>query len=72
MKLSIQDNRLPGRNIKEKFAKAKEHRFKEVEIWGIDLAGRLDEIKEISEKNSINISTVCAGYRGCLLGSKKK
>jgi len=72
MKLSIQDNRLPGRNIKEKFAKAKEHGFKAVEIWGIDLINRLNEIKETSKKNGINISTVCAGYRGCLLGSKKK
>jgi len=72
MKLSIQDNRLPGRNIKEKFAKAKEHGFKAVEIWGIDLANRFREIKEISQKNGIDISTVCAGYRGCLLSSERE
>lgn len=44
MKLSIQDNRLPEKNIKEKFANAEEHGFKVGEIWGINVAGRLDEI----------------------------
>jgi len=72
MKLSIQDNRLPGKNIQEKFAKAKEHGFKAVEIWGTDLINRINEIKETSKKNDINISTVCAGYRGCLLDKKKE
>lgn len=72
MKLSIQENRLPGKNTKERFDKAKEHGFKAIEIWGTDLANRFREIKEISQKNGIDISTVCSGYRGCLLSSERE
>lgn len=72
MKLAIQDNLIPGKNFKEKVQNAQRYGFEGIEVWGTSLQGRKEEIKKACLDSTIKISTVCAGYRGCLLSSQKE
>lgn len=65
---------LPGNNLKEKFLNAKNFKYEGVEIWGKTLLERpelVEEIRKLSEEFEIEISTICAGYRGSLLEAAK-
>ena len=72
MKLAIQENLIPGKNFKEKVQNAQRYGFEGIEVWGTSLEGRKEEIKKACLDSTIKISTVCAGYRGCLLSSQKE
>lgn len=69
MKLACQENLVDGKNLKEKVAKLEYFGFDGVELWGRDIEDRLDEVKESFKGRRIRISTICSGYRGCLLDS---
>jgi len=68
MKLAVQENLLPGRDAVEKFHNAEAYGFDGVEVWGHNLAQRLQELREALATSSIKVSTVCSGYGGDLLG----
>ncbi len=73
MKLAIQENLLPGTSFIEKVRKAEKYGFQAIELQGQDLTEkRVDEITESLSKSRIKISTICAGYRGCLLSAEKE
>ncbi len=72
MKLSIQENLLPGDNFLEKARKAKEYGFDAIELWGNNLEERKEEIKQSLSETDIEISTICSGYKGSLLSGKKE
>ena len=69
VKLAIQENLLPGETFSEKLRNAEKFGFEGVEVWGRELSGRLQEIKQSLETSKIGISTICAGYPGDLLGA---
>ena len=72
MKLAIQDNRLPGKDISEKVFNAEKFGFDGLEVWGHKLSERFKEIKQALESSKIKFSTVCAGYPGDLLGADRQ
>lgn len=72
MKLAVQENLVPGKSFLEKVRRAEEYGFEAIEVWGRNINGRVDEIKESTSKSKIRISTICAGYRGSLLSPKKE
>ena len=72
MKLACQENLLPGESIKERFLMGKELGFEGIEVWGksfIDNPTLAEEYEKASKEIGIKISSICAGYRGSLLGS---
>jgi len=72
MKLACQENLVRGSSLKEKITMLEEFGFDGVELWGNGLKERLNEIKEAFKGRTIKISTICAGYGGCLLDPDKK
>lgn len=72
MKLAVQENLLPGGDFQEKIINAERFGFEGVEVWGGELAARVDEIKSSIGTSKIKISTVCSGYPGDLLGADRK
>jgi len=72
MKLAIQENLVPGKSFLEKVNKATEYGFQAIEVWGMDIVNRVEEIKGALSGSKLRISTICAGYRGSLLSSSKE
>jgi sugar phosphate isomerase/epimerase len=72
MKLACQENLVNGSSLKEKVVKLEQFGFDGVELWGSGLKERLSEVKEAFKGRTIKISTICAGYGGCLLDPDKK
>jgi len=67
VKLSIQENLLPGRSLAERLAAAERLGFEGVEFWGHDIQARMKEIKDALSTVKVKVSTICSGYRGDLL-----
>lgn len=72
MKLAIQENLIPGKNFKDKAQNAQRYGFEGVEVWGTSLEERHTEIRKACLGTKIKLSTICAGYRGCLLSPEKE
>lgn len=72
MKLSIQENLVPGKTLEEKVRKTEAYGFEGLEVWGNDLPQRFKEVKETLSTSKIKLSTVCSGYSGDLLGPDRK
>ena len=71
MKLAVQDNMVPGRNLLEKLQKMEDYGFEGVEVWGRDMPRKFEELKSALSSSRISFSTVC-GFTGDLLGPDKK
>jgi len=67
MKLACQENMVPGASFAERVAKAQDWGYDGVEIWGSNLSDRMAEIKQAFKGRKIKVSTICSGFRGCLL-----
>ncbi len=72
MKLAIQENLIPGKSFSEKVNRAEEYGFEAIEARGHSLRNRVNEIKKAISGSKIQISSICAGYRGCLLSAEKE
>lgn len=72
MKLAAQEGMIPGKSLKEKFANLEEYGFEGIEFWGKGIVEREKEIIQASSQSSVKVSTICAGYEGCLLSDKKE
>ncbi len=76
MKLAAQEDRIPGDELSQKLSKMESYGFQGIEFWGQSLPERVDEVKEAIASSTIEPSTICAGYSGCLLdndeGERKK
>jgi len=72
LKLAVQENLVSGKTFSDKLHNAEKYGFEGVEVWGRDLPQRLEEVKSSLSTSKVEISTVCAGYPGDLLGSDKK
>jgi len=67
VKLACQEGLVSGRSFSEKLDKLAEYGFEGVEVWGHDLADREKELAKALDGHDVKLSTVCAGYGGCLL-----
>ena len=67
MKLACQENMVPGDSFADRVAKAQDWGYEGVEIWGSNLRDRMAEIKQAFKGRKIKVSTICSGFRGCLL-----
>jgi len=71
VKLACQDSMVSGRDLNEKFDKIEQYGFEGVEVWGAQLLDdkTLSELERALEGRGLKVSTICAGYGGCLLDS---
>ena len=67
MKLSCQENRLPGESLGERLENLEKYGFEGIEFWGHQLWEREAEITDALARTSIKASSVCAGVRESLL-----
>jgi len=72
MKLSVQENMVPGDTLSAKLRNIEKYGYEGVEVWGADLPRRVEEIKSGLSASKVKLSTVCAGYPGDLLGADRK
>lgn len=73
MKLACQDSMVSGKDFNEKFDKIEQYGFEGVELWGAQLLDeeKLSAVEKALHGRSLKVSTICAGYRGCLLDSER-
>jgi sugar phosphate isomerase/epimerase len=67
MKISSQEDLIPGRSFAEKTANLERYGFDAVELGGRGLPGRVSEVKSAIRGRPIVVSAICAGYGGCLI-----
>lgn len=67
MRLSIQEDMLPGRTLLEKFSCARQAGFQGVEVWGYGLTERVPEIINAARQTGLDISAVNHGRQRDLL-----
>jgi len=72
VKLAVQENLVPGGTFPEKLRHMEQYGYEGIEVWGSDLPQRLEEIRSALSTSEVELSTVCAGYPGDLLGSDQK
>jgi len=67
LKLGVQENRLPGDSLADRVALAEDLGFDGIELWGHDIAERLQEIKNAFKGRSVRPCTICSGHPGALI-----
>lgn len=73
MKLSVQENLVPGVNLEEKLRKLENYGYDGIELWGRqELGGTLRDILDVLSTTRVKVSTICSGYSGGLLSPKKE
>ena len=74
VKLACQDSMVSGGGFDEKFDKIERYGFEGVELWGAQLLDdeTVADLERVLEGRSLKVSTICAGYRGCLLDSDRE
>ena len=71
MKLAVQEGLLPGRSLAEKLDNAAKYGFDGVELGGGWLLDREEEVRRAFDGHPVRFSSICSGYRGCLLDPLK-
>jgi sugar phosphate isomerase/epimerase len=73
MKLALQENLVPEKDLREKLGKIEQYGFEGIELWGRnELGNRMKEIKDAISTSKVKVSTICSGYSGDLLGAERK
>ncbi len=67
MKLACQEGLVPGNSLPERLERLAEWGYEGIEFWGGGLKERLAEVQHALKNSPVRASTVCAGFRGCLL-----
>jgi sugar phosphate isomerase/epimerase len=68
MKLAAQEGLVPGASLEEKLDKLAAWGYEGVEFWGSEwLVQNAASVRSTVEKAGLQVSTVCAGYRGSVL-----
>ena len=73
VKLACQDSMVSGRSYSEKLDKIEQYGFDGVEVWGQTLldSKKVAELEKALDGRKLKVSTICAGYGGCLLDPDK-
>jgi len=69
LKLSFQEGIAPGETLIEKFDYMEKLGVVGFEPWGGGLAERVNEIKEALKGRTIQVSAICAGFKGFILST---
>ncbi|MER3403106.1 MAG: xylose isomerase [Armatimonadota bacterium] len=69
MKLACQESLVPGDSLQERMERLAEWGYEAIELWGSGLKEHLAEVQHALQQTAFKVSTLCAGYRGCLLDS---
>jgi len=73
MKFSVQDDKVPGENLREKLANLESYGYDGLEIWGRASVGeQLGDLKEAFSSSRVRPSAICSGYPGDLLAVEKE
>ncbi|HID96213.1 MAG TPA: sugar phosphate isomerase/epimerase [Candidatus Latescibacteria bacterium] len=72
MKLSCQEGMVPGKSLEEKVANLERYGFDGIEIFGSDLVERKKEVIAATKGRKVRPSSICTGYRGCLLSPDRQ
>ncbi|MCX7992864.1 MAG: sugar phosphate isomerase/epimerase [Fimbriimonadales bacterium] len=67
MKLACQEGLVPGSSLPERLEKLAAWGYKGIEFWGGGIKERVAEIQSALKNSPVQASTICAGFRGCLL-----
>ncbi|MCC6444857.1 MAG: sugar phosphate isomerase/epimerase [Armatimonadetes bacterium] len=67
MKIACQEGMVPGRSLSEKLDKLARWGYEGIEFGGGGILDRVEEIKKATAGHQVKPSTICAGYKGCLL-----
>ncbi len=67
MKLACQEGLVPGNSLPERLERLAEWGYEGIELWGGGLKERVAEVQDALKSSPIRVSTICAGFRGCLL-----
>ena len=70
LKLSIQEDKMPGENLGAKLDRLERWGFAGIELRGKNLASRVQEIEAALKGRSIKVSAVCTGVDGCLISDQ--
>ncbi len=72
MKLAAQEGMVPGRTLVEKLDNLEKYGYEGIEFGGRGLEERQDEVIDAVSQSKVKPSTICAGFRGCLLDTSKE
>lgn len=72
MKLACQEHQIPGNTLAEKMHNLEEYGYDGIEFSGLHLKNRIKEINRTCSRGKVKPSSVCVGYRGCLLSAIKE
>lgn len=73
MKLSCQDNLVPGNTLNEKLETLERLGFSGIELWGRPQLGeKIREVKDTIRSYKVKPSVICAGYSGDLMSPENK
>ena len=73
MKLAVQENLVPGKDLADKLPKIASYGFEGIELWGRDVLGdKVKEIKDAISVSKVKVSTICSGYPGDLMGAERE
>lgn len=67
MKLACQEGLVPGNSLPERLEKLAAWGYEGIEFWGGGIKERVAEIQSALKHSPVRASTICAGFRGCLL-----
>ncbi len=67
MKLACQEGLVPGNSLPERLEKLAAWGYEGIEFWGGGVKERVAEIQSALKHSPVKASTICAGFRGCLL-----
>ena len=67
LKLSLQEGVAPGESLTEKLDFMEENKVVGLEPGGADLAKRVNEFQQALSGRNIQISAICAGFKGFIL-----
>lgn len=69
LKISFQEGTAPGANLNDKFDFMEAHGVVGFEPHGGNLANRVPEFKEALKGRNIDVSAICAGFKGFMLST---
>ncbi len=70
LKLSSQEWIIPGKSFAEKVALMESWGFEGVELGGGDLSKRINEVKDGLKGHEVQVSAICAGFKGVPISEK--
>jgi len=73
LRFSSQEDKVPGKDIREKLSRLEEYGYEGIELWGRPTLGvQLHELKQAFSTSRVSPSAICSGYSGDLLAAERE